>query len=97
MRSFVQSLLATAIIALPAHGSPVTHPPVTQPTALALVTPVPAEADACTEAVAAAGAVYAWHMSSFLFCPTGLCIPLVEASGYALMLATAYAITVCAI
>lgn len=93
MRTFIQSLLATAIIALPAGGTSI---PSDTATAVTAVSPTPATTDPCGEAVAQVAAVYAWHISSFMFCPVGLCIPLVEASGYALLVAAAYAVTVCA-
>jgi hypothetical protein len=94
MRSFIQSLLATAIIALPAGGTSISSDPGTG--AVTAVSPTTAATDLCAEAVAEVAAVYAWHISNFMFCPVGLCIPLVEASGYALLIAAAYAVTVCA-
>jgi len=96
MRAFVQSLLATVIIALPAQGTANQHLSPSDGKVLTVEPAAPAGADACTEALAQVAAVYAWHVSSYLFCPTGLCFPLIEASGYALLLSTAYAITVCA-
>lgn len=97
MRTFIQSLLATAIIALPASGA---AGPVAPPSDASVITtfdPSPAAEDPCGEALAQVAVIYAWHISSFAFCPTGLCIPLIEASGYALLLSVAYAVTVCAI
>lgn len=97
MRAFIQSLLATAILALPAGG---TASPVDTSSDISVTAPTQPSAaatDLCGEALAQAAAVYAWHVSTFLFCPTGLCIPLIEASGYALLVSTAYAVTVCAI
>ena len=97
MRTFVQSLLATAVIALPSGGTPGQFDPAAGAAVVAAVSPAPAAADPCGEALAQVAAVYAWHISSFIFCPTGLCIPLIEASGYALLVSAAYAVTVCAI
>ncbi len=96
MRALVHSLVAAVMIALPAHGT-ANHPlPAGDIGAVTTAPSPPAAADACSVAMAQMGAVYAWHMSNFLFCPVGLCIPLIEASGYALLLAATYAVTVCA-
>jgi hypothetical protein len=97
MRTFIQSLLATAIIALPASGTTGRSTVPTDASVAPTVQPSPAATDPCGEALAQVAVIYAWHISSFAFCPTGLCIPLIEASGYALLLSTAYAMTVCAI
>jgi hypothetical protein len=96
MRAFIQSLLATTIIALPASGTPVIPEAASDVNVIA-TQPSPPASDPCGEALAQTAALYAWHVSTFLFCPTGLCIPLIEASGYALLLSAAYAVTVCAI
>ena len=96
MRAFIQSLLATAIIALPAQGAATDHLTPPGGAALTVEPAAPAATDACGEALAQLVATYAWHVSTYLFCPTGLCIPLIEASGYALLISTAYAVTVCA-
>jgi hypothetical protein len=97
MRAFFQSLVATLIIALPAHGTGNQPVPAEAVGSITAATVPPVTTDACSVAVAQVGAVYAWHISNFLLCPVGLCIPLIEASGYALLLAAAYAVTVCAI
>lgn len=96
MRALIQSLLAAAIIALPAHGTANPLPSSVDPAPVLAPNHAPA-ADGCAEALAQVAVVYAWHVSSFLFCPTGLCIPLIEATGYALLLSAAHALTVCAI
>lgn len=97
MRPLIQSLLATAIIALPAEGTAVRPDRAVAAGVVTTVNPTPAAADPCAEAVVQAAVVYAWHISNFLFCPTGLCIPLIEASAYAFLVSAAYAATVCAI
>ena len=97
MRTFIQSLLATAIIALPASGTAGPSTTLTDASVAPTLQPSPAAYDPCGEALAQVAAVYAWHISTFAFCPIGLCIPLIEASGHALLLSTAYAVTVCAI
>ena len=97
MRTLIQSLLATAIIALPAGGTAIPSNPGDHAGSVTAVNPAPAATDPCGEAVAQAAVVYAWHISTFLLCPTGLCIPLIEASGYAFLLSAAYAATICAI
>lgn len=97
MRTLVQSLLATAIIAMPAGGTPSMSHPTSEVGAVTTLTPQPAAADLCDEALAQVAVIYAWHISNFVFCPTGLCIPLIEASSYALFLSVGYALTVCAI
>jgi hypothetical protein len=57
----------------------------------------PLQAGPCEEAWAQVGLTYAWYIGTAATCPHASCLALLSAAGEHVLLATAHAITVCAI